>query len=107
MVVFDAAVDVGQARPDAVLVAFQCGEVDRVGEVSGEELVGLVFQAAAVRCKLGQLVGSGREPFVESLLDLGDRSGVWLRCGGIEEAGPWSTWSWREAVAGHCVASHG
>ncbi|WP_454158190.1 hypothetical protein [Microbacterium lacticum] len=37
----EAAVHVGQARADAVLVAFEGVEVDGVGEVRGEELVGL------------------------------------------------------------------
>ncbi|WP_244301209.1 hypothetical protein [Leucobacter insecticola] len=66
----DAALDVGQACADAVLVAFQRGEVDGVGEVGGEELVGLVFQASTVRREFGQLVGTCRESLVECRLDL-------------------------------------
>ncbi|WP_262486048.1 hypothetical protein [Changpingibacter yushuensis] len=69
MFVLDAAVDVGQACSDAVLVALERGEVDGVCEVRGEELVGLVFEASAVRCQLGEFVGSGRESFVECLHD--------------------------------------
>ncbi|WP_453976204.1 hypothetical protein [Brevibacterium pityocampae] len=37
----EASVHDGEARPDAVLMPFQRGEVDGVGEVRGEELVGL------------------------------------------------------------------
>jgi hypothetical protein len=43
-----AAVHVGQARTDAVLVALQCVEVDGVGEVRGEQ-VQAVFLAARPR----------------------------------------------------------
>ena len=37
----ESAVHVGEARADAVLVALEGVEVDGVGEVRGEELVGL------------------------------------------------------------------
>ena len=40
-VLSQSVVHVGGARTDAALVALQCIEVDGVGEVRGEELVGL------------------------------------------------------------------
>ncbi|MFB9620868.1 hypothetical protein [Brooklawnia cerclae] len=70
MLVLDAAVDVGQSCADAVLVALERGEVDGVGEVRGEELVGLVFEASAVRRQLCEFVGACSEAFVERGLDL-------------------------------------
>ncbi|WP_241742579.1 hypothetical protein [Microbacterium lacticum] len=45
----EATVDVRQTRADAVLVPLQGVEVDGVGEVRREQLVGLCFQACPVR----------------------------------------------------------
>lgn len=70
MLVLDAALDVSQARADAVLVTFQRGEVDGIGEVGGEELVRLILQAAAVGGEFCEFFGSGCEAFVECFLDL-------------------------------------
>ncbi|MFT0763043.1 hypothetical protein VRY54_08305 [Actinomyces sp. F1_1611] len=67
---FDAAVDVGQVRTNAVLVAFECGEIDGVGEVGGEDLVGCVFQPGPVGGELGEFVGSGGEALVVCRLNL-------------------------------------
>ena len=53
-----AAVDVRESGPDAVLVPFQGGQVDRVGEVRGEELVAFGFQASPVCGEVGE-VGLG------------------------------------------------
>ena len=64
------AVDVGQPRADAVLVTLESFEVDRVGEVRGEELVALVLEPLAVLGQLGQFLGVGGEAFVERGLDL-------------------------------------
>ncbi|MFT4287873.1 MAG: hypothetical protein QM595_09545 [Nocardioides sp.] len=65
------AVDLGKAGADAVLVAFEGLEVDGVGEVRGEELVGLVVEAFAVRGELGEFLGLGREALIERRVDLG------------------------------------
>ncbi|RXW31462.1 hypothetical protein [Propioniciclava flava] len=67
--ILDAAVDIGQACADAVLVTFQGGEVDGVSEVCGEELVGLIFEPPAVGSEFCQFVGASREALVECLLD--------------------------------------
>ncbi|XBW08778.1 hypothetical protein SAC06_04275 [Scrofimicrobium sp. R131] len=45
-------------------------DVDAVGEVGGEDLVGRVFQPAPVGGGLGEFVGSGGEALVECRLDL-------------------------------------
>lgn len=70
MLVLDAAVDVGETSSDAVLVAPEGGEVDGVGEMGSQELVGLVFQPAPVHGEFREFVGSGGEPFIDGLLDL-------------------------------------
>jgi hypothetical protein len=72
LVVFsgETAVDVREAGTDAVLVAFEGIEVDGVGEVGGEDLVGLGFQSAPVRGQLGEFVGACGEAFIECGLDL-------------------------------------
>ncbi|WP_460522578.1 hypothetical protein [Humibacter antri] len=70
MFVLDASIDVSEPRAAAVLMTFQRVEVDGVGEVRGEELVGLVFEPSTIRGEFRQLVGACREPFVECLLDL-------------------------------------
>ena len=66
----EAAVDVGDAGADAVLVALQGVEIDGVGEVRGEELVALVLEPLAVLGQLGQFLGAGGEVFIERGLDL-------------------------------------
>ncbi|MFT4232128.1 MAG: hypothetical protein QM606_05030, partial [Leucobacter sp.] len=65
------AVDLGEAGADAVLVAFEGLEVDGVGEVRGEELVGLVLEPLPVRGELGEFLGLGREALLERRVDLG------------------------------------
>ncbi len=45
-------------------------DVDAVGEVGGEDLVGRVFQPAPVGGGLGEFVGSGGEALVVCRLDL-------------------------------------
>lgn len=40
------------------------GEVDGVGEVGGQKLVGLVFRPSAVGRQLGELIGAGGESLV-------------------------------------------
>ncbi len=57
--VLDAAFNVCQPGAGAVLVPFQRGEVDGVGEVGGEEPVGPILQSSVVRGEFGQFVGSG------------------------------------------------
>jgi hypothetical protein len=71
LVVFrgEAAVDVGQAGTDAVLVALEGVEVDGVGEVRGEDLVGLGFQPPPVRSWFREFVGAGSEAFIEGGLN--------------------------------------
>ncbi|MFV0405300.1 MAG: hypothetical protein ACK5LN_00505 [Propioniciclava sp.] len=54
----EPAVDVRQAGADAVLVPLESVEVDRVGEVCGEQLVALVLEALPVRAQLGQFLGA-------------------------------------------------
>lgn len=70
-----ALVHVREACPDAVLVSLQCREVDGVGEVRGEELVALGFEAFPVGARLGQLARLGRQAFVECGLDLRHEGG--------------------------------
>ncbi|MDL9947674.1 hypothetical protein QSJ19_19230 [Gordonia sp. ABSL11-1] len=70
MLAVELAVDLGEAGADAVLVAFEGLEVDGVGEVRGEELVGLVVEAFAVRGELGEFLGPGREALLERRVDL-------------------------------------
>ncbi|MFD0995468.1 hypothetical protein [Pseudoclavibacter chungangensis] len=74
----EPAVDVGQAGADAVLVPLESVEVDRVGEVGGEQLVALGLEALPVRGQLGQFLGAGGEAFIERGLDLCRECGVLL-----------------------------
>ncbi|MGO1809095.1 MAG: hypothetical protein ACTHZN_00700 [Canibacter sp.] len=52
----EAAVHVCEARADAVLVTLQRVEVDGVGEMCGQELVGLGFQPGPVRGQVGKFL---------------------------------------------------
>ncbi len=57
LVVLDQAlVHVGQARPDAVLMPLQRVEVDRVGEVRGQQLVTLCFELGSVCHEVGDFL---------------------------------------------------
>lgn len=47
----EALLDVGKPGADAVLVALQRGQVDGVGEVCGEKLVALCFEARPEQMK--------------------------------------------------------
>ena len=67
----EAAVDVGEAGADAVLVTLQGLQVDGVSEVSRQEFVALVLESLAVLGQLGQLLRAGGEAFIERGLDLG------------------------------------
>ncbi|WP_454229277.1 hypothetical protein [Propioniciclava flava] len=49
-------VHVGEACADAVLVPFQGWQVDRVGEVRGQQLVTLGFEAGSVCHEVGDLL---------------------------------------------------
>lgn len=53
-------------------------QVDRVGEVRGEQLVALVLEALTVRGQFGQFVRAGGEAFIERGLDLCRERGVIL-----------------------------
>jgi len=72
----EAAVDVGEARADAVLVPLQGGEVDGVGEVRGEEFVALGFEPGLVRGEVGDLLVLAGAAFVERGIDLGCEASV-------------------------------
>nr|WP_260279437.1 hypothetical protein [Propionibacterium freudenreichii] len=67
----EAAVHVGEAGADAVLVALQRVEADGVGEVRGEELVGLCFQPGPVRGQIGQFLIVPGVALVERGIDVG------------------------------------
>ncbi|MEZ7897417.1 MAG: hypothetical protein QMB98_01200 [Flaviflexus sp.] len=78
----EPTVYVSEAGAEAVLVTLEGVEVDRVGEVRGEQLVALVLEPLAVLGQLGQFLGTGGEAFVERglnlrrerrVLDFGDR----------------------------------
>jgi len=56
VVLAQAVLDVGEPSSDAVLVPFERGQVDGVGEVRGEQLVALGFQARPVRGEVGELL---------------------------------------------------
>ncbi|WP_246322364.1 hypothetical protein [Microlunatus parietis] len=58
------------------MVAFEGVEVDRVGEVRGEELVALVLESSAVLVQFCEFLGAGGEAFVERGLDLRGERGV-------------------------------
>ncbi|WZW97294.1 hypothetical protein PCC79_10235 [Propioniciclava soli] len=79
-------VHVGQARPDAVLVPFQGREVDGVGEVRGQQLVALGFEAGSVCHEVGYLLIAACHALVERGIDLRGEvavGGVVDRDGGI------------------------
>ncbi|WP_229672925.1 hypothetical protein [Microbacterium saperdae] len=67
----EATVDVCEARTDAVLVPLQGGQVDGVGEVRGEELVGFGFQACPVRGQISDFLILARVAFVERCVHVG------------------------------------
>ncbi|MFB9619375.1 hypothetical protein [Brooklawnia cerclae] len=67
----EAAVDVRESGPDPVLVPFQGGEVYRVGEVRGEELVALGFQARSVRGQVGELLVAPSGSLIERRVHFG------------------------------------
>lgn len=69
----EPAVDVRQADVDAVLVPLKGLQVDRVGEVRGEELVALVLEALPVRGQLGQFFGVRGEGYGSAARILGLR----------------------------------
>ena len=48
--------DVGEPGTDAVLVPLERGQVDGIGEVRGEQLVALCFQARSVRGEVSELL---------------------------------------------------
>ena len=54
----EPAVDVRKAGADAVLVTLEGLQVDRVGEVRGEQLVALVLEALTVRGQFGQIIAA-------------------------------------------------
>nr|WP_057374833.1 hypothetical protein [Propionibacterium freudenreichii] len=60
-----ALVHVGQARPDAVLMPLQGRQVNRVGEVRGQQLVALRLQLGPVRHEVGDLLVAARHALVE------------------------------------------
>jgi len=68
-----ALVDVGKSRADAVLVPFQGGEVDGVGEVRGQELVRFGFELGAVGGEVGCFLVSACHAFIEGSIDLGGK----------------------------------
>ncbi|WP_240423362.1 hypothetical protein [Leucobacter sp. wl10] len=79
-------VHVGEARPDAVLVPFQGGEVDGVGEVRGQQLVTLRFELGAVGHEVGYLLVAACHALVERGIDLRGEVAVGLvadRDGGV------------------------
>ena len=67
----ESAVHIGEARADAVLVPFQRVEVDGVGEVRGEELVGLGFQPGSVRRQIGKFLVLAGVALVECRINVG------------------------------------
>ncbi|MFT3859973.1 hypothetical protein [Micropruina sp.] len=71
-----SAVDVSQSGADAILVALEGFQVDRVGEVRGQQLVALGLEAFAVRGQFSQFLGAGREAFIERRINLGGEIGV-------------------------------
>ncbi|MFT4218317.1 MAG: hypothetical protein QM619_14185 [Micropruina sp.] len=66
----ELAVDVRESGADAVLVPLEGFQVDRVGEVRGEQLVALVRQALAVRGQFGQFLGARSAALIERRIDL-------------------------------------
>nr|WP_245787884.1 hypothetical protein [Tessaracoccus bendigoensis] len=74
----ESPVDVGETGADAILVPFECVQVDGISEVGCEQFVALVLESLAVGrefCDLRRLRG---EPFVERYLDLCREGGVLL-----------------------------
>ena len=67
----EATVHVRQARADAVLMPLQGVEVDGVGEVRGEEFVGLCFQACAVRGQVSNFLILARVALIECRINIG------------------------------------
>ncbi|WP_287270748.1 hypothetical protein [Microbacterium sp.] len=70
IVLGEAVFDVREAGADAVLVSFQGGQVDGVGEVRGEELVALGFDPGPVRGEVGELLILSGAALVERCIDL-------------------------------------
>ncbi|WOQ17642.1 hypothetical protein R0145_02720 [Raineyella sp. W15-4] len=71
-----AVLDVGEPGADAVLVPLERRQVDGVGEVRGEELVALGFQARPVRGEVCELLILARAALVERGVDLGGEVSV-------------------------------
>jgi hypothetical protein len=71
VVLAQAVLDVGEPGADAVLVPLERGQVDGVGEVRGEQLVALSFQARPVRGEVGELLIASRSALVERGVNLG------------------------------------
>ncbi|WP_298038441.1 hypothetical protein [uncultured Microbacterium sp.] len=81
-----ATVHVRQPRADSILVALQRCQVDGVGEVRREELVGLGFQACPVRGQVRDFLVLARVAFVECRINVGCEplvGGVADREGGV------------------------
>lgn len=51
-VLAQAELDVGEPGTDAILIPFERGQVDGIGEVRREQLVALCFQARPVRSEV-------------------------------------------------------
>lgn len=71
VVLAEALLDVRQPGADAVLVSLERREVDGVGEVRGQELVALRFQARPVRGQVRELLIPPGTALVERGIDLG------------------------------------
>ncbi|KZE70007.1 hypothetical protein M3C59_010930 [Micrococcus luteus] len=63
-------VHVRQVRPDAVLMPFERGEVDGVGEVRGQQLVALGFELGSVGHEVGDLLVAACHALVERGIDV-------------------------------------
>ncbi|MDV7177328.1 MULTISPECIES: hypothetical protein [Micrococcus] len=69
VVVGEALLDVGQPSADAVLMPLERREVDGVGEVRSQQLVGLGFELGAVGHEVGDFLVTARHVAVERGID--------------------------------------
>ena len=66
-----SVLNVGEPSTDAVLVSFERWQVDGVGEMRGEQLVALGFQARPIRGEVSEFLILARAALVECGVDLG------------------------------------
>ena len=65
-----SVLNVGEPSTDAVLVSFERWQVDGVGEMRGEQLVALGFQARPIRGEVSEFLILARAALVECGVDL-------------------------------------